>query len=61
MDDMMLLATEYIFLSSFIGITTCIYLSCFLHFERKELQKFIKDEIEKKINKTEKRLIKQRN
>jgi hypothetical protein len=52
MDDMMLLATEYVFLSSFIGFITCIYLSCFLHFERKELQKFVVDEIEKKMNKT---------
>ena len=52
MDDMLILGGEYVCFIAFIGLTTCIYLSCFLHFERKELQKFIKDEIEKKMNKT---------
>jgi hypothetical protein len=52
MDDMLILGGEYVCFIAFIGLTTCIYLSCFLQFERKELRKFITDEIEKKMNKT---------
>lgn len=56
MDDMLILGGEYVCFIAFIGVTTCIYLNCFLQFEKKELRKFIKDEIEKKMNKTEKKI-----
>ena len=49
MDNMLLLGSEYILIFTIIGLTTGIYLSCFMFFERKEIRKYIKDEIEKQL------------
>lgn len=49
MDDMILLTSEYLFFFVLIGITSSIYVSCFLSFEKHELKKFIKDEIQKQL------------
>lgn len=49
MDEMILTFSDYLIIVGFIGIVTGCYSICFFHYERKNLQNFIKDTIDKKL------------
>lgn len=51
MEEYLLLGSEFVLAIGFIGLFTGCYALCFLHYEKKNLEKFIEDTINEKFKK----------